>query len=268
MVLSVPAADDQFPRHQEQMAAAQTERCSYQHCVHPVESDRFHQIDGDCGTGGQDWSSLDGKVLCHACYQQFRNKGTLERKGRAVKPPLPIDQRRCSYEHCEHPVESGRSYLIDEGCVAGDKDWSSLVGKVLCSACYEQFRKKGTLERKGRARAQEQRESRICQASPCRKRCQPGKYHVISAETKAGSSIGRDWSWITPGAALCNACFKHYRDYGNFYRPGTHIDSVPDPYGMDCSSPVDRGLGGPRPSSRCVLPLICHACCAPRTRAP
>ena len=60
------------------LQAASAMHCSYEHCDSPEESSQFFQFIGEGRTaGGQDWSSLVGSVLCHACYKQFRRSGSL-----------------------------------------------------------------------------------------------------------------------------------------------------------------------------------------------
>jgi hypothetical protein len=84
-------------------------------------------------------------VLCQACYTRFYRRGTLER-AKFQSKPLTGSARRCTYDHCDDPTNSSKFYQIEEGKTAGGQDWSSVVGSVLCSACYNRFRKRGTLE--------------------------------------------------------------------------------------------------------------------------
>jgi hypothetical protein len=65
--------------------AASARRCSYAGCGRPEESSKYYQIWEGKTSGGQDWSSIAGSVLCDACYSSFHRRGTLERKQR----PLP-----------------------------------------------------------------------------------------------------------------------------------------------------------------------------------
>lgn len=62
--------------------SAASRRCTYAGCDRPDHGKHFYQIDESKTGGGRDWSSLSGHVLCHACYLQFRARGTLERRGR------------------------------------------------------------------------------------------------------------------------------------------------------------------------------------------
>jgi len=59
--------------------AASARRCSYEGCKRPDESRQFCQIDGRSTAGGQDWTELEGSVLCLLCYQYFWKNGTLKR---------------------------------------------------------------------------------------------------------------------------------------------------------------------------------------------
>ena len=118
--------------------------CTFSGCDNPRESSCFYHIEEGKTSGGQDWSPLLGSVLCRSCYRRFRDRGTLER---GKNKPLTGSARRCTYDHCDSPTHSSRFYHIEEGKTAGGQDWSSVVGSVLCKACYSRFRDKGTLER-------------------------------------------------------------------------------------------------------------------------
>jgi hypothetical protein len=93
--------------------------------------------------GTQDWTELAGKVLCHACYSQFRTRGALER---SKTDPLSGSARRCSYEGCKSPHQSRQFYQIDGWSVAGGQDWAGLAGRMLCESCYFHFYRKGTFD--------------------------------------------------------------------------------------------------------------------------
>jgi hypothetical protein len=127
--------------------AASARRCTYAGCERPEESRLFYQISEGCTSGGQDWSSLAGSVLCNSCYEGFRRSGTLERSN---NKSLAASARRCTYAGCERPEESSKFCQISEGSTSGGQDWSSLAGSVLCHACYHRFRSGGTIERQRR----------------------------------------------------------------------------------------------------------------------
>ena len=143
------AASVRLKRPINKPLAASARRCTYADCVRPDESSQFHQISEGKTAGQEDWSSLVGSVLCHACYERFRSKGTL---WMSRNKPLAASARRCSYTDCERPDEGRNFFQISEGKTTGGQDWSSLVGSVLCHACYERFRNKGTLEKSSRTK--------------------------------------------------------------------------------------------------------------------
>ena len=145
-----------------QEGAASSRRCTFSSCECPDHSRRFHEIHMDCSSGGQDWTSLAGSLLCNACFKRFRTTGTLERKPAAPtkrnKPNLDEEEdeqeeegaassRRCSQAGCDAPDKSCKFYKINRDSSAGGHDWSSLEGSVLCLACYLRFMRTGTLER-------------------------------------------------------------------------------------------------------------------------
>ena len=127
------------------MPGRRSMRCSYSGCKPTEESSRFYQIGEGKSAGGQDWTSVVGKVLCNACYCRFKYKGTLER---SRNKPLDASERRCTYKHCDSPTESSKFYQIKEGMSTGGQDWTSVVGQVLCNACFKRFKRGGTLERR------------------------------------------------------------------------------------------------------------------------
>ena len=124
-------------------------RCTYDMCKDPGRSRQYYRIDGRNKAGRQDWTELEGEVLCKACYEQFLRRGTLKRR---KSNPLPDGDKRCTYHMCKNPDESRQYYQIDESSQAGGQDWTELKGSILCSACYEQFLRRGTLGRTRMAR--------------------------------------------------------------------------------------------------------------------
>ena len=53
--------------------------------------------------------------------------------------------KQCDYEGCGR---TNHTFVqVREGCEAGGKDWSELVGKTLCKQCYTQYFICGTLQR-------------------------------------------------------------------------------------------------------------------------
>ena len=81
-------------RAQDDMARATRKRCTYAGCEKPDNSRCFYNVDEGKTAGGQDWSSLVGHVLCHACYQRFNRSGTLER---STRRPISKAVRRCTF---------------------------------------------------------------------------------------------------------------------------------------------------------------------------
>ena len=179
--------------------------CSFVGCKSPHNSRQFYQIDGRSEAGGQDWTELGGAVLCDACYTQFRQRGRLERN-----EPLCGSARRCSYEGCKSPHNSSKFYQIDGRSEAGGQDWTELGDAVLCHACYKQFNRSGTLERReplcGSARR--------CSYEGCRSPHKGSKFHQIDGRSEAG---GQDWTELA-GAVLCRACYKQFRQRGTLER--------------------------------------------------
>lgn len=132
------------------------QKCSYVDCCTPPDDltlpgkskPKYIRIHGGSRAGARDWGPLVGSTLCNACYYYYKKKGTLIRaQGPRKKDPLKEEQRRCTYLECANPTLGKYFLQIEEGKKAGNKDWASLVGQVLCEACYNQFIKKGTLER-------------------------------------------------------------------------------------------------------------------------
>lgn len=215
-------------------------RCCNLGCAKPEESSCFHTIQKGRASGGQDWSSLAGKVLCDACYVWFKLKGTLE-VGRvqdtaSITPsesserPLPrlsfdVEQRsstsRCSYAGCEFPERSSRYYAIDWSSRAGGQDWSRLNCWLLCKACYWRYIRFGSLEHSRPARpcirfgsARPPLLEKCCTHPECEAPAESSQFHGIDERTTAG---GRDWSSVI-GHVLCHACYKRYLRSGSLKR--------------------------------------------------
>ena len=228
-------------------------RCAYALCDSPEDSSQYYQIEEGMSTGGQDWSSLTGSVLCKTCYERFRKRGTLER---SYHKPLAASARRCTYEGCERPEESRQFLQIGDGTTAGGRDWSSLSGSVLCETCYNRFRSKGTLEgyrnvsrhRPMRKRsppaeaglwvgahetgvsssssklhkrslldvpfADEPLKGRRCTYQGCVMPKDSKFFYPITQLTTAG---GQDWSSLV-GNVLCDRCFTRYSKKGYIFR--------------------------------------------------
>eukprot|EP00283_Hemiselmis_rufescens_P020902 CAMPEP_0173438250 /NCGR_PEP_ID=MMETSP1357-20121228/19832_1 /TAXON_ID=77926 /ORGANISM="Hemiselmis rufescens, Strain PCC563" /LENGTH=288 /DNA_ID=CAMNT_0014403521 /DNA_START=99 /DNA_END=965 /DNA_ORIENTATION=+ len=124
--------------------AERARECTNERCARPRESRCYYHIDEGNRAGGRDWSTLSGHYLCEACYEQYRRRGTLDRSNK--KKPLPHHLRKCFYAACDSPTHSGQFVRIDAWTVAAGQDWSPLVGKVLCEACYKRYQRNGSLE--------------------------------------------------------------------------------------------------------------------------
>jgi hypothetical protein len=195
-------------RSQPKPLDASAKRCSYAKCGNPEKSVRFNQICERSKAGGQDWSSLAGTVLCNACWQTFKNKGTLERSKNTA---LEVSERRCTYTDCPGP-EKGTSFMkIHAGKTSGGRDWSSIVGNVLCNACYVTFVSTGSLERTKKILAASDRR---CTYAECENPIDSSSFHQISKCRKSG---GQDWSSLE-GSVLCNACYVIFNKEGRLKR--------------------------------------------------
>lgn len=163
-------------------------QCSYKGCCKPMQSSQFYLIEEGRTSGGKDWSSLVGSILCAACYCRYKDRGTLDR---AVNKPLPPAAKKCTYVGCDKPDESTCFFKIEAGRKSGGRDWSKLEGNVLCAACYERYRTRGTLERfKNKPLA---RERRKCTYLNCDRPTHGEKFMEIE---EGRSSGGRDWSSV------------------------------------------------------------------------
>jgi hypothetical protein len=67
------------PVQRNRPLSADQRKCSYEMCLSPSESKQFLRIKKTTKAGGQDWSSLFGKVLCYTCYSSFSRYGSLDR---------------------------------------------------------------------------------------------------------------------------------------------------------------------------------------------
>ena len=188
-----------------QMSVSEKRRCGYEHCCNPDESHRFYQIKAEAKAGGQDWSSLAGQVLCHRCYNRFRTTGSLEGGKGPLGKPLSAEQRRCGYEHCCNPDESCRFHQIKADAKAGGQNWSSIAGQVLCHACYDRFRRSGSLDQKSRpSKRQKTSKTLSCSASP------PAP-HLNTTHCSSSSSSSSDEQDEPVDTGECLICFDESR---------------------------------------------------------
>lgn len=199
-------------RSRNKPLAACARRCTNPDCDRPGESRQFLEIGEDTTAGGQNWSSLVGSVLCISCYGMFSRRGTLDR---VYKKQHTECAQRCSYSGCGKPDESSHFYCVEEGTTAGGKDWSLLVGSVLCAVCYNRFRCTGTLER---GKKRKEVDSRLCTYAGCSKPDESSYFYRITPKIKAG---GRDWSSLA-GSVLCNTCYTRFKRSGKLERSSDH----------------------------------------------
>jgi hypothetical protein len=196
-------------REERMIPGRMPKMCSYANCKRPHESSKFYRINQRCEAGGQDWTPLVGSMLCRSCYVQYSAKGSLER---TMKEPLPASAKRCSYEGCKRSHENSRFYQIDGATKAGGRDWSELSGSVLCFICYNQFRKRGRLERT--ANEPLVGSARRCSYAGCKSPTESSRFNQIDGASIAG---GQDWSELA-GTVLCDACYLQYMKRGTLER--------------------------------------------------
>jgi len=183
--------------------------CCYPNCDRPDQSSQFYLIEEGRKSGGQDWSSMVGWVLCKSCYTRFEQRGTLKR---SVNKPLPPSMRRCSYPHCDRP-EHGRAFFqIEANRKSGGQDWGPLTGWVLCQPCYKRYKDRGTLERSQNKPLDAS--ARQCTYEGCDRQGTGGGYFQIEEGKTAG---GQDWSPLT-GSVLCQSCYERYKNSGSLQR--------------------------------------------------
>lgn len=65
-------------------------QCAYELCPFPTKSSgSWKTVTKDTTAGQRDWLPYIGLTFCHACWTQFRTRGTLERLGRRPDEPPP-----------------------------------------------------------------------------------------------------------------------------------------------------------------------------------
>jgi hypothetical protein len=119
-------------------------RCSYEECQAKLDdSVKSYVVTELFGARGRDWRQLKGQTLCKNCYSRFARNGTLEYKKRGVE----INSRkRCENPNCNKLLTTERTPRhISSTTTAGGQDWSALIDKTLCNACYCNFMASGTL---------------------------------------------------------------------------------------------------------------------------
>ena len=194
-------------------------RCTYEKCKNPELGDKFYHIKDGEAAGGQDWSFLRDAVLCKACMGWFGRRGTL-RVAERVKPP----PKRCMYNKCEQP-EGKRSdgasmfFTVEEGIFMGNRDWSGLMGKILCKECYTRFQRTGSLEKimptgPGGASGQQNHGTgpvSRCSFGGCANPYVEGS--MLTYIQKGRKAGGLDWSPME-GHSLCTDCYRMFLQDG------------------------------------------------------
>ena len=184
-------------------------KCSYKGCRRPCESRKFHVINGESESGGQDWTQLAGSVLCDACHAQYSKRGTLERSQVQHEPLVGYD-RRCSYEGCRRPT-MGKHIQIYGASKSGGQDWTALAGRVLCNTCRQQYATRGTLERLVQRGDPLTGDARRCIYTGCKRPHKSTRFNQVDGRSKAG---GQDWSALS-GQVLCDACYQRFLKRGS-----------------------------------------------------
>jgi hypothetical protein len=203
-----------------------TRRCGNTDCAAMCKKDRLQKIEPFYSAGGQDWSTLEGIVLCRKCYERFWSFGTLKDP---IKRNISCDDQGelptcCTYNECPNnnpakPLKMCRMQAISPFCTAGGQDWTSLSGSILCGPCYQKFRITGSLERrpdeikvpKGHG---VKKEARVCSFTAC-----PGTTAQYFYRTSPFSTAGgQDWTYLNSGV-LCFSCYHNYKKCGSLLRP-------------------------------------------------
>jgi hypothetical protein len=132
---------------------------------------------------------------------------------------MPDGENQCCYEKCENPTNSSQYHTIESDCQAGGKDWSTLVGKIVCETCYNHFSETGTLEREERADAPPllhdiDEKAKGCVYVRCINPLESTKYYTVPPDSNAG---GQNWAGLA-GRVLCKACYNRFRNTGRLER--------------------------------------------------
>ena len=128
--------------------------------------------------------------------------------------PSASVKRECSYAGCKSPQESRKFFNIDGRSSAGGQDWSGLAGSVLCATCYDQFLKRGTLERTRYQHKPLAKTARRCSYEGCRDPDDSKIFYQIDGGNKAG---GQDWTDLA-GSVLCKRCYGQFCKRGRLER--------------------------------------------------
>jgi len=223
------------------MTTVQPDRhCTYEKCKRPTQSSQFIQIDGASKAGGKDWKPLHGKVICNACYIQYFKRGTLTRTQNQGKA-LPEASRHCSYDGCKKPHESSRFYEIDGESTAGGQDWKPVGGRILCQACYDRYRAKGSLDKgPGNSAPTVKR----CSYEGCKRPTESRQFIQIDPDSQAGT---QNWKQLA-GKVLCHTCYYHYLRSGSLERSKARQPHAPSGSGSKTATAVSSSPAAPAPA--------------------
>jgi hypothetical protein len=114
----------------------QIRRCWYINCPKPTQNDKYYTITAHTDAGGQNWGGLIGKVLCHTCYNHYRQTGTLQRRpgSRTSSQVSGLDSRHISARRTapkprrrwRKPGESGDDELVSDYSYASNGSLESV----------------------------------------------------------------------------------------------------------------------------------------------
>ena len=129
-------------------------------------------------------------------------------------PTRPL--QRCSYEGCNSPNKSAKFLRIPVGCSTGGKDWTELVGSILCTPCHSYFRCYGTLKRtqSHRLKGALAASARRCSYKECIRPEKSCHFYRVEQGNTAG---GQDWSKLV-GRVLCASCYLQFKSRGTLKR--------------------------------------------------
>jgi hypothetical protein len=96
---------------------------------------------------------------------------------------------------CDRPDHGTKFYYINEGKETGGRDWSAIVGQVLCKACYNRFSKGGTIQKRIQTAPKSAPESKV---PPDSQRCEN-----LDCANNGSLRLGK---------TLCQACLTKYAE--------------------------------------------------------
>ena len=179
--------------------------CTYAGCENDQEKTVLHPIVEGMLAGGQHWGPLVGSVLCDECFERYKEFGTLGQR------PPNYEAKRCTHEACEKPHLGTKFIVVKADQTQGGHDWSPLAGKVLCRNCYQQFLKRGTLERNVRVI---EPAARKCTNEDCDRPFHGRSFYQIEEGRMSG---GQNWAGLV-GMVLCHACYARFMRSGDLRR--------------------------------------------------